>query len=66
MMSLDSLASLAGPLLSATKPASGDAQLIIAAVLGFATVILLIPVVLLVHRRSDIPLIKIALPGSGW
>jgi GntP family gluconate:H+ symporter len=41
---LHSLAGLAGPLLAATKPASGDAQLITAAVLGFATVILLIAV----------------------
>jgi gluconate:H+ symporter, GntP family len=44
MMSLDSLAPLAAPLLAATKPASGDTQLITAAVLGFATVILLIAI----------------------
>ena len=44
MISFDSLAPVASPLLAATKPVSGNAQLITAAVLGFATVILLIAV----------------------
>ncbi len=42
MTPYDSLATLTAPLLAATEPASGNAQLITAAVLGFATVILLI------------------------
>jgi GntP family gluconate:H+ symporter len=45
-------AALPHTLLAATKPASGDAQLITAAVLGFATVILLITVVKLHPFRA--------------